>query len=54
MADVYRNNLAAVKILVRNRRNSEMLGFRYDEAVKIELYRNPQGVDRIDSRGGAR
>jgi hypothetical protein len=34
MAEAYRNHLAAVKILVRNRPNFEMLEFRYDEAVK--------------------
>jgi hypothetical protein len=33
MAEAYRNHLAAVKILVRNRPNFEMLELRYDEAV---------------------
>src|SRR5262249_47410480 len=34
MAEAYRNHLAAVKILVRNRPNFEMLEVRYDHAVK--------------------
>lgn len=34
MAEAYRNHLAAVKILVRNRPNFEMLEVRYDAAVK--------------------
>lgn len=34
MAEAYRNHLAAVKIMVRNRPNFEMLEFRYDNAVK--------------------
>jgi hypothetical protein len=34
MAEAYRNHLAAVKILVRNRPNFEMLEVRYDQAVK--------------------
>lgn len=34
MAEAYRNHLAAVKIMVRNRPNFEMLEFRYDSAVK--------------------
>ena len=34
MAEAYRNHLASVKILVRNRPNFEMLEVRYDAAVK--------------------
>jgi hypothetical protein len=34
MAEAYRNHLAAVKILTRQRANFEMLEVRYDQAVK--------------------
>ena len=34
MAEAYRNHLAAVKILTRNRPNFEMFEFRYDVGVK--------------------
>ena len=34
MAEAYRNHLAAVKILTRNRPNFEMFEFRYDTGVK--------------------
>ena len=41
MAEAYRNHLAAVKILVRNRPNFEMLELRYDQAVN-----DPAGAAR--------
>ncbi len=34
MAEAYRNHLAAVKIMTRNRPNFEMFEFRYDTGVK--------------------